>query len=112
MRQNAGPILALAEFKRLISVIKYQELMPTPLTLTCIPFLNFSGAAMVGFEVADDGFSTCQTDATSPTRLFLDDNLRCDPLLEQADMGNDADCFLVLTKTLQSIDRHFECVGI
>jgi len=30
VRQNAGPILALAEFKRLISVIKYQELMPDP----------------------------------------------------------------------------------
>ena len=30
MRQNAEPILALAEFKRLISAIKYQELMPDP----------------------------------------------------------------------------------
>ncbi len=30
MRQNAEPILALAEFKRLISVIKNQELMPDP----------------------------------------------------------------------------------
>jgi len=32
MRQNAGQILALAGFKRLISMIKNQELMPTPLT--------------------------------------------------------------------------------
>jgi hypothetical protein len=30
MRQNAGPIRALAGFKRFISVIKYQELMPDP----------------------------------------------------------------------------------
>jgi hypothetical protein len=30
MRQNAGPIRALAGFERLISVIKYQELMPDP----------------------------------------------------------------------------------
>jgi len=30
VRQNAGQILALAGFKRLISVIKYQELMPDP----------------------------------------------------------------------------------
>ena len=30
MRQNAWPIRALAGFKRLISVIKYQELMPDP----------------------------------------------------------------------------------
>jgi len=30
MRQNAGPIHAFAGFKRLISVIKYQELMPDP----------------------------------------------------------------------------------
>jgi hypothetical protein len=30
MRQNAGPIRALAGFKRLIGVIKYQELMPDP----------------------------------------------------------------------------------
>jgi hypothetical protein len=55
VRQNAGPIRPLAEFKRLISVIKYQELMSAPLTLTCIPFLNFGRAAVVGFEVADDG---------------------------------------------------------
>ena len=30
MRQNAGPIRALAGFKRLIRVIKYQQLMPDP----------------------------------------------------------------------------------
>ena len=30
MRQNAGPILALAGFKRVISVFKYQEFMPDP----------------------------------------------------------------------------------
>jgi hypothetical protein len=30
MRQNAGPIRALAGFERLISAIKYQELMPDP----------------------------------------------------------------------------------
>jgi len=30
MRQNARPIHAFAGFKRLISVIKYQELMPDP----------------------------------------------------------------------------------
>jgi hypothetical protein len=30
MRQNAGLILALYEFKRLISAIKYQELLPDP----------------------------------------------------------------------------------
>jgi hypothetical protein len=33
MRQNAGPIHAFAGFKRLISVIKYQELMPDPFDL-------------------------------------------------------------------------------
>ena len=30
VRQNAGRILALAGFKRLISAIKYQEFMPDP----------------------------------------------------------------------------------
>jgi hypothetical protein len=30
MRQNAGPMLALAGFKRVISVIKNQEFMPDP----------------------------------------------------------------------------------
>lgn len=30
MRQNAGQILTLAGFKRLISAIKYQELLPDP----------------------------------------------------------------------------------
>jgi len=30
MRQNTGPIRALAGFKRLIRVIKYQQLMPDP----------------------------------------------------------------------------------
>ena len=30
MRQNAGRILAIVGFKRLISVIKYQELTPDP----------------------------------------------------------------------------------
>jgi len=33
MRQDAVPILALAGFKRVISVIKYQELMPDPFDL-------------------------------------------------------------------------------
>jgi hypothetical protein len=32
VRQNARPILALAGFKRVISMIKYQEFMLTPLT--------------------------------------------------------------------------------
>jgi hypothetical protein len=34
MRQNAGLILALYEFKRLISAIKYQELLPDPIDET------------------------------------------------------------------------------
>ena len=52
MRQNAGPIRALAGFKRFISVIKYQELMPDPfdpfdalwsLETGCRPFLGVVG---------------------------------------------------------------------
>jgi hypothetical protein len=43
VRQNAGRILALAGFKRLISAIKYQEFMPTPL------------AERAFAEVAEDG---------------------------------------------------------
>jgi len=33
VRQNAGPILAFDGFKRVISVIKYQEFMLPPLTI-------------------------------------------------------------------------------
>ena len=38
MRQNADPILALAEFKRVISVIKYQEFMPDPFDFDALDF--------------------------------------------------------------------------
>ena len=36
MRQNAGPIRALAGFKRLIRVIKCQYLMPDPFEISRI----------------------------------------------------------------------------
>jgi hypothetical protein len=40
MRQNAGRIRAFAEFKRLISVINYQDFMLTPLT-SCLAQRRF-----------------------------------------------------------------------
>jgi hypothetical protein len=41
VRQNAGPIRAFAGFKRLISVIKYQELMPNPFDDKTLPHTRF-----------------------------------------------------------------------
>jgi hypothetical protein len=49
MRQNAGPIRAFAGFKRLISVIKYQELMPDPFAPQQKPGINRHDHARVHF---------------------------------------------------------------
>ena len=51
MRQNVGPNLALTGFKRAISVIKYQELMPDPFDFTVRQNVG-PNLALTGFKRA------------------------------------------------------------
>ena len=47
-----------------------------------------------------------------PVRAFLDDDLGADAFLEQSDVGNDADEFVLLPQAFQSGQRDFQGIGI
>jgi len=61
VRQNAVPILALAGFKCVISVIKYQEFMPDPFDIWIVKIVFF-------FHEATRYAQSCRT---APLRLHL-----------------------------------------
>ena len=80
MRQNARPVLALAGFKRVISVIKYQEFMPDPSDHQ-IPFSHGEGryvaSSAVMTELIKNGqvaFQYCDAQGVPSHRIEFNPN--------------------------------------